>query len=385
MISLVLHMLVMLVVFINLPFTLSSPEKEETVSVELVPPPEEQPPPEQTQEQPPEEAKAQEAPPEEAAAPAEEEPKAEEKAEAQPPEPPPAPEDPEEPPAPPPPPEEQTPPEPSPPPEPPTPEQAPEEHPAAEEPAAQAPSGEQGGDDAQRVPIPVLRPVFQFGDEGSGQRQALDGDSVEEGAQTPDQAKSEDEVAPARPAESDAETAQSEQPPPPTDQLPGVDILGVGSGADGIAIGALPEAEVAAVDSSDDPSATASGGPQPDLPVLNEAKKLFSRDATDDPVAVTAMANIPRGVRADQLCLTELREQLRNGTPPYWPELLPSHRLDRGTVFEMRDSAFRAKGQWYNLNFRCEIDEKATKVVSFAFSVGAAIPRSDWKRRGLPH
>ena len=117
---------------------------------------------------------------------------------------------------------------------------------------------------------------------------------------------------------------------------------------------------------------------------LHEAKTLFSRSATDDLVATTAMGNMPRGVRASELCLTELREQLLNASPPYFPELLPSARLKKGTVLDVRGAAFRTNAQWYDLSYRCEVNENATKVVSFAYGVGAPIPPGEWKRRGLP-
>jgi hypothetical protein len=116
---------------------------------------------------------------------------------------------------------------------------------------------------------------------------------------------------------------------------------------------------------------------------LHEAKTLFSQSATGDPIATTAMGNLPRGVRASQLCVTELKQQLLNNLPPYYPELLPTDPLKAGTVIELRSTAFRASGRWFNLSYRCGVDKDATKVVSFAFRVGDPVPRSEWERRGL--
>lgn len=75
---------------------------------------------------------------------------------------------------------------------------------------------------------------------------------------------------------------------------------------------------------------------------------------------------------------------MRNSTPPYWPDLLPAYRLGAGSVLEVREAAFRARGQWYDLSFRCEVDADATRVLSFAFNVGDAIPRDQWRARGFP-
>jgi hypothetical protein len=122
---------------------------------------------------------------------------------------------------------------------------------------------------------------------------------------------------------------------------------------------------------------------KPDAQELGEAKKLFSRSATDDALATAAMGDLPRGVRGGTLCVTELRAQLLNASPPYFPDLLPSYRLKEGTVIDVPSAAFRAEGQWQEVGFRCEVDADATKVLSFAFRVGGPIPRSEWKQRGL--
>ena len=111
---------------------------------------------------------------------------------------------------------------------------------------------------------------------------------------------------------------------------------------------------------------------------------MFSQSATGDVLAMTAMGNLPRGVRAGRLCVTELREQLQNGLPPYYPDLLPSSRLEEGTVIDVPEAAFRMNGEWYDLGYRCEVDTDATKVVGFALRVGDLLPPSEWRRRGLP-
>ncbi|MAS06002.1 MAG: hypothetical protein CL534_15165 [Ahrensia sp.] len=210
--------------------------------------------------------------------------------------------------------------------EPPPEEQAAEEEPAEEPepPTDQAAAAEQQPD---APPIQVLRPVFQFGEQDAGPREATDGSASEE--------------------------AETEDP--------------------------APDPEPEPVDEAAAPL------PAEKPPIeLAEARTLFSRAVTNDPAAMTAMAGLPREMRGSELCTTELREQLRNATPPYWPELLPAYRLGAGAVLEVREAAFRARGQWYDLSFRCEVDADATRVVSFAFSVGEAIPRDQWRARGFP-
>ncbi len=214
------------------------------------------------------------------------------------------------------------------------------------------PSSPAGNDSAGQSPTPALRPVFQFGEKNAGPRESPDGNSAEDGSASPV----------ARPEPDKPDLAA----PPPVTALD--------------AINPAPQ-----------PKAPETPAPKPadtakvqKAVKLQEAKKLFSQTASDNPVATTAMRNVPREVRAGRLCVTELREQLLNASPPYFPDLLPSERLKEGTVIEIPREAFRANGQWFNLSYRCEVDAEAMKVVSFAFNVGDPVPRSEWKRRGLP-
>ncbi|MER9359992.1 DUF930 domain-containing protein [Mesorhizobium sp. M0500] len=200
--------------------------------------------------------------------------------------------------------------------------------------------------------VAAQRAVFEFGEKDAGPRKSLDGNSAEDG---------------------------SEQPPAPQDpnkqdlaQAPDVTAVGGKVSAPPPGVSAPPKPKPANVAKEQKPLK------------LQQAKTLFSEAATGDPIATSAMGNIPRPVRIGQLCLTELREQLRRASPPYFPDLLRSFRLKEGTIMQVPRTAFRANGQWYDLSFRCEVDPDATRVVSFAFRVGNPVPRSEWKRRGLP-
>jgi hypothetical protein len=204
--------------------------------------------------------------------------------------------------------------------------------------------------------------------------------------------------APPEPAAPDAPEAtkpeQAKGSPVPEIAVPEVSGLAAnGQGQGAPAMPPLPDAVTAALvapsplppDVAEKPDAPPKAAPKPGTkPALPQAKRLFSTSDTGEAVARTAMGSIPRGIRASQLCSTELREQLRHGSPSYSPELLPAYRLASGTVMEVRKGAFRAEAQWYDLSFRCEVDEKVTKVTSFAFEVGSPVPQSQWRKRGFP-
>lgn len=366
-ISLLLHCVAVAVFLFSFDSSSNLAEEEEAVEVTLVMPPVE---PESASEPQDEvEAPPEPAPPEEPAAP--EEPQA---AAAPPPSAPP-------PPAAPPPPETV-----------PTP---------AERPADQPPV-EAAGEALSPAPtLPMLRPVVQFGDKDAGPREETSGDSAEEAAKPADP-PSEEEVPPdaaQEPAAAESESESAEDAPgtplPDDIALPEIDTGEAGADDDGAAPADKPaETRIAlATDMPPAKPAPAAAGAEtpgaaqpaaPKAPPLEEVKELYSTSLTGDAAAMTAMSDIPRPDRADQLCVTELREQLRRGQPAYRPELLPSFRLKEGNVLTVNKAAFRAAGQWFDLRFRCEIDADATRVLSFAYEVGRAIPKSEWKRYGFP-
>lgn len=199
---------------------------------------------------------------------------------------------------------------------------------------------------------PVLRPVFQFGEKDAGPREAADGNSAEDSSASATAPGDPDKQGLAEPLAVTAVEAPDQAAQPGTPEIP-----------------APKPADAVKVQK---PSQ------------LQEAKTLFSQKITGDPIATTAMRDVPRGVRAGRLCVTELRAQLLNALPPYFPDLLPSDELTGGTVIEIPNTAFRANRKWYDLSYRCEVDKDAMKVVSFAFHVGDPVPRSEWERRALP-
>ncbi|MFN4125803.1 DUF930 domain-containing protein [Pannonibacter indicus] len=393
MLSLALHGLLALVLFTNVsePFPDMTPEPE-VVEVALVPPPQEevQPEPEAT------------------------------------PEPEPAPEP------------EAAEPEPEPVPEA-VPEPAPEEAPEAEraqpEPElkpAQPQVAEAPLPVVPQQPYPVLQPVTEFGEEDTGPEVSLDGSAAEAPETGPErQGEAEPQDVPESAPDSGPEaenqrteeaTEEAEAAPEAETQVAEADALAelaalAEAAADeaGLEPGPAVEAPVAADGELASPAPGAAeavpedfgtvgpilalAAPQPKPPVgtgrgagqvvaggvpLNMARQLFSTRGNGGVRAQTAMRGMPREERADVLCMTELRAQLLFSNPPRVPELLPSFRLAAGTVLQTPQTAFRERGQWYNLALRCELDAGITRVVSFAFEVGGPVPRADWAKRRLP-
>lgn len=250
----------------------------------------------------------------------------------------------------------------------------PPEEKAAEQPPPPPPPPQ---DDAkaeppQNPPIPTLRPVFQFGQKEEGAAQQ-DGSASDGEKDVPDELTDKKPDAPQ--AEEPKSVTEEASKEPPKDDLPGVpDILK-----------ALEQQEAASTAAAGKPVEEKAATPKPaEAPELKRARKLYSEAAVGGQAAIAAMGDIPREARVGQLCATELREQLRHATPRYNPMMLPAYRLRFGNVLEIPQAAFRTPGEWYNVSFRCEVDDGGLKVVSFAFKVGDPVPRSEWKARKFP-
>lgn len=379
--SVALHVIIAVALFVRLPAAEMQPPKEESVSVEIVPPPEEQPDEEKPAEQeqalkltmPEQKPEEQQAPPPEP----EQQPTEEAKAEP-PPSPPPAQQEQAE--------AEQSPPTEDPPAPPEEQADAQPPPPATPEPAPEAQQQNAEQQPANGRPLPVLRPVFEFGQDATGSDVSPDGNASE----AVDEAKVEDTESPSEngevteepKTEAPAEAAAPNLPQdvaPPSLETANADPLATSD--DGMIEGILANIAAEPVGKPVEKEKPTEDKAQAGKP-MKEVKRLFSQTDTSDAVATTAMGGLTRSARVKQLCGTELTMQLIAAN--HRPDMLPNQGLAEGNILNVASAAFHEKGQWHDLGYRCEIDQNATKVVSFAIRVGEAIPRNQWKQRGLP-
>jgi hypothetical protein len=115
---------------------------------------------------------------------------------------------------------------------------------------------------------------------------------------------------------------------------------------------------------------------------LPGVRKLYSPGATGNALATSSMENVPRDQRIANLCANVLNQELQSAD--YAPKWLPTIPLKQGNVLNPPQAAFSTTTQWYDLNFRCEVDADATRVLSFNFRVGGLVPPGDWTRRRFP-
>ena len=134
--------------------------------------------------------------------------------------------------------------------------------------------------------------------------------------------------------------------------------------------------------------------PEPEKPEVSQksndsapAKQVFSEESLASlRVRQTARKTSPRD-RIMQLCNIEALEQVRNKRPGSFPDLLVPFGRSGGAISDYglnaSGGAFRSKSNWYNIDFKCTVDSSRSKVVTFSFTIGGAVPRSDWNARRL--
>ncbi|PDT05968.1 hypothetical protein CO666_03930 [Rhizobium chutanense] len=237
----------------------------------------------------------------------------------------------------------------------------------------------------QAKPMPTLNPVIGFGDKNRGPENSVAGKSSQgevKPALTPPEHDAGRQQMPTQAAAEKPETETPASKPVPDDvKLPEVGTTDVspkpnGSPTDvsGEATTSIEQAKPPEQKTADEPKTVSKNN---DLP---KAKTLYSRMGDGNLLAQTAIDGLPRKGRVATLCATELQGQLLHGSPSYFPSALPSLGLRSGTVLDVPDAAFGTAKGWYHVRFRCELDEEATKVVSFAHEVGGLIPRSQYAK-----
>lgn len=250
-------------------------------------------------------------------------------------------------------------------PEPKEPEEEPPEAETAEHQPAQPEEQPQSGEEL--AALPVLRPVYEFAEEDTGPQSDPDEVSANDAEEN-------------QKAETGPEIAENEavETLPDSERIVDAEAIPEDSASAG------PIAVLVAPTPKPGQNPPAAAGQEAEDPrAMTPAKHLYSDAILNDPTFRTAMAGLPRSRRASLLCMTEMRDQLRAASRP--PEMLPSYRLPAGTVLEPRRAAFRTQGQWFDLAFRCEVDQQVTRVLKFSYRIGDAIPRAQWSQRGFPN
>ncbi|MBT9291135.1 DUF930 domain-containing protein [Prosthecodimorpha staleyi] len=121
------------------------------------------------------------------------------------------------------------------------------------------------------------------------------------------------------------------------------------------------------------------------------ATRMLSARILADPrsrEAVKTLSQLSGDDRIDQLCGFEALEQIAAWNGRLHPDRVVSYAIEEtrqsGHRLIAEGAAVHSGRRWYRLRFTCDLAPDGSKVVGFAFALGAAIPRRDWEGYSLP-
>nr|WP_274706782.1 DUF930 domain-containing protein [Allorhizobium sonneratiae] len=121
---------------------------------------------------------------------------------------------------------------------------------------------------------------------------------------------------------------------------------------------------------------------------MKPVKTIYSKAILSNPHVRQALGHLPVEQRIVQMCSIETLEQIRHTMPGSYPDLLVPFSTTGGRisghVLDASGGAFRSRGQWYDISYRCESDAKVTTILSYRFQIGEPVPRGEWAARKLP-
>lgn len=101
-------------------------------------------------------------------------------------------------------------------------------------------------------------------------------------------------------------------------------------------------------------------------------------------LALTQMGGNERVV---QLCVIETLDQIAALDDSFQPDLVSAYAMEElwlgQRTVDAPGAAFRSKGTWYNLSFRCTLTPQLDRVAAYQFRLGAEIPHQDWAAHNL--
>jgi len=91
--------------------------------------------------------------------------------------------------------------------------------------------------------------------------------------------------------------------------------------------------------------------------------------------------------RLEQLCDYTAMARIRSEEKQFRPDRAVANAMAEptatGDTLEVTGGAFRSRGKWYTLSYRCTATPDHMSVVTFRFTIGEEIPESKWASFGL--
>jgi hypothetical protein len=150
---------------------------------------------------------------------------------------------------------------------------------------------------------------------------------------------------------------------------------------------ARPEIPAPSAGMPGDPTVPAPApGPRP----WRRATQMLSASALADPKnksVAPKLARVEPKTALEQICDFEAILQIGRIETDFASDAVVAYAmrdtLTSKDLIVADGAAFRSRGRWYNLKFKCKISARQQRVLSFEFEVGEAVPRADWSANAL--
>lgn len=91
--------------------------------------------------------------------------------------------------------------------------------------------------------------------------------------------------------------------------------------------------------------------------------------------------------RLEQRCDAEVLDRISHDDRNYKADRVVAYAfatpLMSADAIKSSGAAFRSKGQWYRLKFKCETAPDHMEVLQFRYRIGDEIPEADWAKYNL--
>lgn len=116
------------------------------------------------------------------------------------------------------------------------------------------------------------------------------------------------------------------------------------------------------------------------------AMSLQSAAAMDTRMEV-GLEKLDPQTRLEQRCDVEAMERIRKDQNGYNPDKVLAYafadpKVDQHAI-KSRGAAFRSRGEWYHLAFKCATNDDNMEIVAFKYRIGEKIPRNEWGQHYL--
>jgi hypothetical protein len=91
--------------------------------------------------------------------------------------------------------------------------------------------------------------------------------------------------------------------------------------------------------------------------------------------------------RLEQRCDAEVLDRISHDDHSYKADRVVAYAFATpqmsADAIKSTGAAFRSKGQWYRLKFKCQTAPDHMQVLQFRYKIGDAIPEADWAKYNL--